>query len=364
MIAYIRDVVVTKKRWLSDDSFKDGVALCQSIPGATAMQTAAYCGYRAGGLMGAATAYVAFGLPALLLMLVFSAVYAKAQDFHVAVSVFAGLRAIVVAIVANATLSFGWTSLKNTRDILLALAVAAFLGFGGHPIIAIAVAAVSALILYRKWTPAPSPDQGTDRLDRKEAANSTVFILAAVLGLGLAMTLLFLADATLFNLAAIMLRIDVLAFGGGFASIPLMFHEIVDTRHWLDGKTFMDGIALGQVTPGPIVITATFVGYQVAGLLGAVIATLGIFTPSFFILILTAPHLDRLQRSPIFRRALRGALVCFVGLLLAVSVKFAIAVPWSIPTVLIACLVLIALRLKVDILWAVLAGAAVSAIAL
>jgi chromate transporter len=126
----------------------------------------------------------------------------------------------------------------------------------------------------------------------------------------------------------------------------------------------MDGIALGQVTPGPIVITATFVGYQVAGLLGAVIATLGIFTPSFFILVFTAPYLDRLQRSPLFRRALRGALVCFVGLLLAVSVKFALAVPWSIRTVLIAGLVLIALRLEVNILWAVLAGALMSAVVL
>jgi chromate transporter len=328
------------------------------------MQIAAYCGYRAGGIIGAATAYVAFGLPALLLMLAFSAVYGKAQDFHIAVSVFAGLRASVVAIVANATFAFGRTSLKDTRDILLTLAVAAFLGLGGHPIIAIAIAAVSSLILYRKWSPAPSPGHVTDHLVRKRVANPAAFVLATVLGIGLAMALLFLADSSLFNLAVIMLRIDVSAFGGGFASIPLMFHEIVDTRHWLDSKTFMDGIALGQVTPGPLVITATFVGYQVAGLPGAVVATLGIFTPSFFILILTVPYLDRLQRSPLFRRALRGALVCFVGLLLAVSVKFALAVPWSIPTVLIACLVLIALRLKVDLLLAVLAGALLSTLVL
>jgi chromate transporter len=364
MVAYIRDVVVIKKQWLCGNSFEDGVALCQSIPGATAMQMAGYCGYRAGGLLGAVSAYVAFGLPAFLLMLGFSAIYSKVQDFHITASIFAGLRAIVVAIVANATVNFGRTSLKNTRDIILALAVAAFLGFGGHPIVAVAVATISALILYREWNPIPGPHHGIGRLAQKGVPKSAAFILATVLGFGLVMTVLFLADTTLFNLAAIMVKIDVFAFGGGFASTPLMFHEIVDTRHWLEGRTFMDGIALGQVTPGPIVITATFVGYQVAGSLGAVVATLGIFTPSFFILILTIPHFDRLQRSPLFRRALRGALMCFVGLLLAVTVKFAIAVPWSIPTVLMASLVLIALRLKVNILWVVLAGALVSIIAL
>jgi chromate transporter len=176
------------------------------------------------------------------------------------------------------------------------------------------------------------------------------------------MVFLFLADRRLFSLASIMLRIDLFAFGGGFASVPLMLHEIVDAKHWLDSKTFMDGIALGQVTPGPIVITATFVGYQVSGLLGAVVATLGIFTPSFILLMASVPYLDRLQESALFRRALRGALVCFVGLLLSVSVRFALSASWSVPSVIMACLAFFALRFRVDILWVVLGGALFSAI--
>jgi chromate transporter len=186
--------------------------------------------------------------------------------------------------------------------------------------------------------------------------------LAAILALFIAagLAVLFVLNRRLFDLATLMLKVDIFAFGGGFASVPLMLHEIVDVRHWLDSKTFMDGIALGQVTPGPIVITATFVGYQVAGVVGAVVGTIGMFAPSFLMVLVTVPHFDRLQHSLWFRRALRGVLASFVGLLMAVTIHFGVVVSWSIPAVLIAAVAFTALRLKIDILWVVLAGAAVS----
>jgi chromate transporter len=116
----------------------------------------------------------------------------------------------------------------------------------------------------------------------------------------------------------------------------------------------MDGIALGQVTPGPIGITATFIGYQVAGLAGAVAGTVGIFTPSFLMVLAMVPYFDRLHRSLLFRRALRGVLVSFVGLLAAVAVNFTLAISWSIPAAILALAALVGLRLKVDILWVAL----------
>jgi chromate transporter len=114
------------------------------------------------------------------------------------------------------------------------------------------------------------------------------------------------------------------------------------------------------VTPGPIVITATFVGFSVAGLLGALAGTIGIFAPSFLMVLITVPYLDRLQGSLLFRRALRGVLASFVGLLAAVAISFGTTVSWSIPMVLIVVAAFAALRFKVDILWVVLAGAAIS----
>jgi chromate transporter len=167
-------------------------------------------------------------------------------------------------------------------------------------------------------------------------------------------------DRQLFDLAVTMLRVDLVAFGGGFASVPLMQHEVAEVRGWMSVRTFMDGIALGQVTPGPIVITATFVGYLCRGIPGAVVATMSVFSPSFLMVALIAPHFDRLQRLAAFRGATRGALLSFVGLLAAVTVQFGLATSWTVNTTILAVAAFVALRLKVEVLWVVLAGVVVS----
>ena len=161
-----------------------------------------------------------------------------------------------------------------------------------------------------------------------------------------------------------MVKIDLFAFGGGYASLPLMLHEIAGARHMLDEKTLMDGIALGQVTPGPIVITATFAGYLLYGFTGAVIATVCIFAPSFVILLLVTPWFDKIKNNLLFRRAIKGILCSFVGLLAAVTVRFAMAVHWEVMAVIISAAAFVALRYKVDILWVVLAGGVLSALIL
>ncbi len=216
-------------------------------------------------------------------------------------------------------------------------------------------------MLYRGVNlPAKAAGAGHRNSGRKGLYFAALLVGLAAVGLAV----LFLVDRRLFELATLMVKVDIFAFGGGFASVPLMLHEIVDLRGWLDSHTFIDGIALGQVAPGPIVITATFVGYQLAGLAGAVVGTVGIFTPSFLMVLVTVPYFDRLQHSLAFRRALRGILASFVGLLASVAVQFGMAVAWSIPAVLIAAAAFAALRFKIDILWVVLAGAAVSVFAL
>lgn len=357
MVSYIRDLAVKRKQWLSQATFEDGTALCQSIPGATAMQAAAYVGLRASGPLGALTAFVGFGLPAFVLMVALSAAYQAGHDLRPVLAAFDGLQVIVIAIIANAALNFGRGSIKNWRDAVLAAAAATFLVFHGNPILAIVASAALSVLLYRRVNlPTKPAHAGGLRGVRRAFAFAGILASLAVIGLAA----LFLLDRRLFDLATLMLKVDIFAFGGGFASVPVMLHEVVNVRGWLVSKTFMDGIALGQVTPGPIVITATFVGYQLAGVLGAVVGTIAVFTPSFLILLVTVPYFDRLQHSLWFRRALRGVLASFVGLLAAVAVTFGVAVSWSIPAILIAAAAFAALRFKVDILWVVLVGAAVS----
>jgi len=175
------------------------------------------------------------------------------------------------------------------------------------------------------------------------------------------MAALLVVDRQLFTLAAAMLRIDVFAFGGGYASLPLMQHQFVPALAWLDAATFTDGVALGQVTPGPIVMTATFIGYVVTGAAGAAVATVAILFPSFVVLVLALPWFDRLQRSARFRGATHGAVASFVGLLGAVACRFAFAVDWTIATVLLALATFVCLRLRVHTIWLV-AGAVVYAL--
>jgi len=359
MVAYIRKMAVEQQRWLDDDTFRDGVALCQSIPGATAMQTSAYVGLRVRGVVGAAISFIGFGLPAFLLMMTLSAAYAQTRSLPAVIAAFSGLQAIIVAIVANATVSFGKTSLKNWRHMIIAGQAAGLFGLGVNPLIVILLAALEGWALLESQGPASRPEADPARV--APTTKPLLFLLAAVAA---GFFLLYLTQPVLFELAALMFRIDLFAFGGGYASVPLMFHEIVEARGWMDGSTFLDAIVLGQITPGPIVITATFVGFWLYGLPGGVIATVSVFLPSFMLVVGLVPYFDRLRASRLFNRIIDGILCSFVGLLLTVTLRFAGNVQWDVLRLVLVGAAFIALRLKVDILWVVAIGATVSVLAM
>ena len=355
MVAYIRRMAVEKRRWLDPGSFDGGVALCQAIPGATAMQTAAYVGLRVGGVAGAASSFVGFGLPAFALMMLASALYARTHDVPAIVSAFSGLRAVIVALVANATVSFGRTTLKRWPHLLIAALAAALFAWQVSPFLVIALAGLLAALLI----PTSSVAQGCAPAP-SHMPRTTKTIMIMVAAAALAFLALWLVQRRMFDLAATMFRIDLFAFGGGFSSVPLMFHEAVEVRRWLDGPALLNGIVLGQVTPGPIVITATFIGYVLAGPLGGVVATVGVFLPSFLMVVITAPYFDRLGSKPPFIKAVTGVLCSFVGLLLTVTGRFAQGVTWDWRHLLLAGGAFIALRLKVNLLWIILIGTAFS----
>jgi chromate transporter len=219
------------------------------------------------------------------------------------------------------------------------------------------LAALVGILLTKKESRAP---QAVHSAQRARNPIAVAFLLGASVA---GFAFLFFLHRELFDLALIMSRIDLIAFGGGFASVPLMFHEIVEVRSWMDGPTFLNGIALGQFTPGPIVITATFVGYLLKGPLGGIVATIAMFLPSFLILVGVVPWFDRLRQSPHIMRAIGGILCSFVGLLLTVTVNFGLNVQWDLLHILLSAAAFGALLLNVDILWVVLVGAVVSVFA-
>jgi chromate transporter len=173
--------------------------------------------------------------------------------------------------------------------------------------------------------------------------------IAAILGIGLVFGP-YVWDPVVGQLDWLLMKLGVLAFGGGFTLIPLIQAEVVTRLEWLTTREFIDGIALGQVTPGPIVITATFVGYKMAGVGGAVLSTLAVFFPSFVVLVGTVPHFDRIKRLPAVQWMIKGVLAGFIALLVFVLWQFGRAslVDWK--TWGLATATFLALRWKVDLL--------------
>jgi chromate transporter len=355
MVAHIRELSTERNQWLDKNDFKNGVSLCQSIPGATAVQTAAYVGLKVRGISGALAAYIGFGLPAFIFMLILSVLYAQFNGLPKFISLFKGLQVIVVAIIFNATYLFGKDIANNYKNILIALLAAISFWFGLSPFLVIVGAGIIGMAFLKV-----SASRNIINAETKETPWNTKQIMGLLVTFSICFTGLYLLSSVPFNLAVVMLKIDIFAFGGGFASLPLMLHEVVNNKGWMNSKTFMDGIALGQITHGPIVITATFVGYMVCGFLGALVATIAIFTPSFFMVITVAPFFDRLNKSIYFTKAIDGIFASFVGLLLYVCIKFTIVVPWDIIRILLCLAALTALLRKVNILYIVPIGAAIS----
>lgn len=354
MIAYIKRLTVDREHWIDEESFRDGVSFCQMIPGATAMQTSAYVGLKIRGWVGALASFIGFGMPAFVIMVILAAFYSQTATLPASVAIFRGLQVITVAIIANAAISFGRSSLKKWLHGMIAMIAAGLFFFGVTPILVILLAGLLGLVFVRGEASVP---RSKEIVTSHKISYSFIRLIAFAGGIFL---LLYLFQRDFFDLALTMTKIDIFAFGGGFTSLPLMFHEVVDVHGWLNSSIFLNGIALGQVTPGPIVITATFVGYLMYGLPGAIVATFGIFVPSFLIVIGLAPYYNEIRDSLHFHRIISGILFSFVGLLVSVTIRFAMGISWDIPSIILLAGTFTALVLGAEILWVVLAGIVIS----
>lgn len=347
MIPHMRRLVIESNGWLDEADFQTGLAVCQAVPGATVVQLAAFVGLRLRGLAGALVAFLAFALPAFLLITLLSILYFRYQDLPRLLSAFDGLKAVVVAIVAGAALDFCAKYCRTGVDRVLALTAAILFVFKVHPVLILLGVTGAGLLILPRPTSLPPQRHGDQNF------RAALFFSG---GLVAGLILLRLASNDLFQLARTMMAIDLVAFGGGFAALPIMLHEVVTRLGWMSQAVFMDGIALGQVTPGPIVLTSAFVGYAQFGLSGALAGAAGIFTPSLLILLWVVPICDRLLTSLLFRKILRGSLASLGGFMAAVAATLGAGLAWSFPLFVLAVTAFIALRRQVDVLWVVTIG--------
>jgi len=351
MPVILRKEIVDRKQWMDGQSFDAGLALSQVIPGAIIMQLSAYVGLKLKGIWGALLCFFAFGFPSFLIMLGLSILYKNFHHIDFIEAILGTLRVIVVAIIAHATYIFGKKNFSSIYDAVIGIIAAILFLLKLHPALVIGIAVVLGLLLTRKDKPS-FPSTGR---------NKTFNFFLVLLGLSfLSVILFYILNPQYFSLATVMLRIGLFSFGGGVGAVPMMYHEIVALFGWMDKKTLTDGIVLGQVTPGSLIIAVTFAGYYHLGILGGLIATIFVFIPSFLILMAIIPFFDRLSLYPNFSKIINGILCSFVGLLLVTTIHFGIDIAWNPFNIAIGFVSLVLLMLRVNIPWLIAGGLVLS----
>ena len=346
VLAQIRALTVRKRRWLTDSDFAEAVALAQSLPGTSAGNSVTYIGLRLRGWRGAIVAMTGFILPSMILMIVLAIVYKHVRGLSGTDQFFHGLNGAVVALI----LVMAWRMGKNilTRRWQWWLAVLAFLAVAILDATVLEVVFAAGLIgIYidsfaskqlrrlrnlrtlvarrrsrvrarlAKQRRATAHEPRTVEFDEEREESTT---LRSISFLGLAMPVAAKLGLLL-TLSAIFLRMGSVTFGGGLVMLPLIESEVVNTHHWLTHQEFADATALGQITPGPVLITATFIGYRVAGTLGALVATVSIFLPAFLMTIAAGSSFRRFRSNEQVQSFLRGVSPAVVGLLVAAALS-------------------------------------------
>jgi chromate transporter len=362
IVAQIRQVVVLRKRWLTEVEFQDSLAFCQLLPGPIAVQTAAHVGWRLHRGLGAVIVLVAYVLPAFTLMLGLSAAYCRWGGVPVMAAVLKGMRAATVGIVVGSILSMGRPSLHDWRGVLVALAATAALLLRLNVVLVLLGAALAGvLLLWRQsfgQTAAPPAAEPPPR----PGYGRTLAWVGVVAALFVAGVLLSGRLSPLYpRLAAVMVKVNLLAFGGGYTAVALMYEQVVVANAWLTPAAFIDGLAMSQVTPGPVIVTSTFIGYHQGGVFAAVFATVCVFLPSTLLLLLAAPHFERLRRIGAVASALRGLLAAFMAMLFYVLWQVGRAAIVDPLTAGLALASIAALGLKTNPAW-IVAGAVVLAL--
>jgi chromate transporter len=369
MVSVVQDAVVERRKLLTQHDMLDGLSLASILPGPVAVNVVAYVGYRLRGASGAFVAAFASILPAFVIFLGFSIAYFRWGHIPAVGKVFMGFVPAVTAVIAAAVWNMGRKSILGVREALLAVAAAvALVGIGGFfsTLAIIVIAGVVGWLWFReppaKSAPAASagvkPESaGEAKKIRAPGSAAHLFLLTGMPG---AIGPLTSFDPSLVGKVFVTFAgMSLFLFGGAYVFIPLIQEIVVDGNHWVTHQEFVDAVAMGQVTPGPVLVSAAFIGLKVAGLAGAVAATAGIFVPSAIVMILSSRLLDRIKKSSIVKAALRGIRPAVVGMIAAavVSVAKTAAPVWLSAAIFAAALVAL-LRFRVEAVWIIpVAGA-------
>jgi chromate transporter len=336
----------------------DGVSLATILPGPIAVNVVAYVGYRVRGGMGALVSAAGVILPAFLLLVGLSFAYFRFGQIPEVGRFFLGFIPAVAAIIFVAAWNMGKKAIQGFPEALIALnAAGLLLGIGGF-FITLGIITASGLVGWLLFSGRQNTNAANDEAFARSSASKTT-------GIGVRSRLYCIAAGVLsgalfmnFNASTagrLLLTfggMSVLLFGGGYVFIPMIQQIVVDGYGWVTRQEFIDAIALGQVTPGPILISAAFIGYKVAGLAGAAAATVGIFTPPALLMVLCTRSMDRIKRSEGIKAGLRGIRPAVIGMIGAAGLTVARTAPVNgISFLIFGAALLALLRFKVETAW-------------
>ncbi len=344
-IAMMHDEVVRRREWVTDEEFLDLVGATNLLPGPNSTEMAMHLGSRRAGFPGLLAGGAAFILPPMLIVLALSYVYVRLGSTPQAGWLLYGVKPVVIAIIVQALVQLGRAA--HRRALSLAIGgVALLLALAGVPEIPLLLTGGAVVMLATNGPKLRRP---------------TVSMLAPLAPFGLSLT------AVPFSLPLLFLtffKIGAVLYGSGYVLFAFLQTDLVERLGWLTPSQLVDAVAIGQITPGPLFTSATFIGFLLAGPLGAIVATVGIFLPAFIFIAAATPLIPRIRASPWARSFLDGVVAVSLGLIAAVTLELGRAALIDPFTAALAALSLaLLLRFRVNSVWLIAGGAVAGVLA-
>ncbi|MCR6640040.1 MAG: chromate efflux transporter [Sporocytophaga sp.] len=339
-IAMMEEEIVNKRKWISREHFLDLIGATNLIPGPNSTEMSMHCGHERAGLPGLFLGGICFIFPAALIMGILAWLYASYGSIPEVKPFLYGIKPAIIAVIINAIFKLGRTALKSWQLGLIGAGVVIASLAGINEIYALLCAGLLAIIWF----------SGKDWLKPHNLSSFSPFIISLIP---------FAKNITLGELFWIFIKIGATLFGSGYVLVAYLQAEFVDKTGWLTQGQLLDAVALGQFTPGPLFTTATFIGYQMDSLPGAVIATIGIFLPSFCFVLVLNPFVPKLRKSRIMSFFLDGVNIGAIGVMLAVTFQLCRSVLIDLNSwfIAIASLITVFGFQKLNTTWIIAGGA-------
>lgn len=337
-ISLFREEFVVRRKWLTDEAFLDLLGATNLIPGPNSTEMAIHIGFLRAGTAGLFAAGVGFTLPAVLMVLGLAWLYVEYGSTPQAAWLLYGIKPVMIAIILQALWNLGRKAIKDLLTVLLAIVCVALYFLGVNEIL-ILFAAGLTFMLIRTW-------------NRLRSMNLSILLPL------LPSSLVVPASFKMSTLFLIFLKIGSILYGSGYVLVAFLRADLVDRLGWLTEQQLIDAIAIGQMTPGPLFTTATFVGYLLGGIPAALMATVGIFLPSYIFVAISNPVIPRLRQSIWAANLLDGVIVASLGLMAAVTFQLGMASLIDIPTFFLFLVsAVLLLRYRVSSTWLIFGGA-------